>query len=219
MTSASRAGGTSGRRRRSGSASRSITAASTWAGVSRRKTGRPGGHLVEDEAERELVGAVVQRPSAGLLRRHVLEGAEQHPRLGAVAGQRLAGVDVLQDRGHDLGQPEVEDLQDPVGGDHQVLRLQVAMDDAGAVRLGQAVGELRAEAQHLGDGQGPGAETLADGLAFHQLHDHVVRALESRRPRRRRRCGRCSGGSGRRRRAPRGRGDAAARGRRRTAGP
>ena len=38
-TIASRASGASGRNRRSGSASRSITAASTWAGVARRKTG------------------------------------------------------------------------------------------------------------------------------------------------------------------------------------
>jgi hypothetical protein len=38
---ASRAAGTSGSSRPSGSGSRSITATSTWAGVSRRKAGRP----------------------------------------------------------------------------------------------------------------------------------------------------------------------------------
>ena len=59
------------------------------------------------------------------------------------------GVDVPERGRQHLGQAEVEDLQHAVRRDHQVLGLQVAVDDAGAVRLGQAVGELRAEVEQL----------------------------------------------------------------------
>lgn len=65
---------------------------------------------------------------------------------------RLEPLDVCQRNGQDLGEPEVEDLQEPVGRDHQILRLQVAMDDPGAVRLCEAVRELRAEVEQLRDG-------------------------------------------------------------------
>jgi hypothetical protein len=51
--------------------------------------------------------------------------------------------------------------------------------DPGAVRLGQAVGELRPELEHLGDGEGTASQALADGLALDQLHHHVMRALQA----------------------------------------
>ena len=50
------------------------------------------------------------------------------------------------------------------------------MDDAGAVRLRQAVRELRAEVEHLGDGQGAAREPAPQRLALHVLHHHVVGA-------------------------------------------
>ena len=37
----------------------------------------PGGHLVQDQAQRELVGPMVDRPSARLLGRHVFERAQR----------------------------------------------------------------------------------------------------------------------------------------------
>ena len=84
--------------------------------------------------------------AAHLLGRHVADGAEHH-RQAAVPGDSVgsvAGIDrrvgaVLEQ----LGQAEVQNLDAAVGGDEEVLRLQVAMDDALLVRRRQAVRDLR----------------------------------------------------------------------------
>ena len=55
----------------------------------------------------------------------------------------------------ELGHAKVENLHEAVGGDHDVLRLQIAMDDAGIVGLGQAVGDLHAEVEDTADGKRP----------------------------------------------------------------
>jgi hypothetical protein len=44
-------------------------------------------------------------------------------------------------------EPEVEDLDRVLPRDHQVLGLQVSVDDPGLVRAGEAVGDLRREGQ------------------------------------------------------------------------
>ena len=49
--------------------------------------------------------------------------------------------------------PEVQDLQHAVGVDHQVRRLDVPVDEAGAVRVGQPVGELLEQLQAAGERQ------------------------------------------------------------------
>ena len=41
----------------------------------------------------------------------------------------------------------------PRSREHDVARLQIAVDDAGAVRAVERVGDLGAEPQHLGGGQ------------------------------------------------------------------
>ena len=65
-----------------GSGSRSMMAFSVW---TRDSGGTPaaGGQLVEDRAERELVGAVSTGPPARLFRRHVAGCAEDEPGSGA----------------------------------------------------------------------------------------------------------------------------------------
>ena len=49
----------------------------------------------------------------------------------------------------ELGQAEVEDLGVAVARDHDVLRLEVAVDDPRGVRLGQAFGHVLQVAQEL----------------------------------------------------------------------
>ena len=69
-----------------------------------------------------------------------------------------------------LGQAEVEDLDDAIAGDHDVLGFQVPVDDAGRVGLGQPLGDLRRDRQDLAEGErGPGGE-LPKGLSFDELH-------------------------------------------------
>ena len=63
-------------------------------------------------------------------------------------------------------QPEVEDLHDPVPGDEDVLRLQIAMDDAALVRGGDAADDVDAEVDGLADGQRVLAHSRAERVAL-----------------------------------------------------
>jgi hypothetical protein len=49
----------------------------------------------------------------------------------------------------EFGESEVENLRVAFGGDHDVSRLQVAMNDARAVRFGQTVSQLTRDPQRL----------------------------------------------------------------------
>ena len=136
--------------------------------------GPPRAHLGEDEADRELVGAAVHGLAGGLFRGHVLERAEQHAGPGVVQRDRLRGVEAPDGRRHQLREAEVEDLQQAVSCDNEVLGLEIAVEDTGTVRVRQAVGQLRPEAQDLGDGQRAPREAAPQGLALDVLHHDVV---------------------------------------------
>ena len=107
----------------------------------------PRRELVEDQARRELVGAEVHGPSRGLLRRHVRRRSDREARRGEERGlaARERGIRELRDS-------EVEDLEEPLGRDHEVLGLQVAVDDADAVGAREPVHELGAEVQEAAHG-------------------------------------------------------------------
>ena len=94
-------------------------------------------HLVEDHAEGEHVGRRPEVLAARLLGRHVRGRAEHQ--------LRAALRDELTLRAHvsgALGEPEVEDLELVLGADDDVVRLEVAVDDAGRVRLAHARRDL-----------------------------------------------------------------------------
>ena len=95
----------------------------------------PGEHLVHDHAERVDVGALVDGLPRRLLGRHVVRRAEDHPGLGELA--RAAA---------DLGHAEVEHLHEarvvPLLDDEDVVRLQVAVDDAARVGRVERGGDL-----------------------------------------------------------------------------
>ena len=91
-----------------------------------------GQHLVEDRAEGEDIGAVIDDLTADLLRRHISGGAHYYAGLGLLG---LSGADpiwafvrvrlLLQ-----LGETEVENLDVAFFGDEEVFWFEVAMDDA-----------------------------------------------------------------------------------------
>jgi hypothetical protein len=144
------------------------------AGVERQA---PGAELVQGDAERVEVGAVVHWPvhAPGLLRGHVGQGSDQRSRAPGhrgIAAAAQAGAEIRE-----LERAGVWVEQD-VGG------IDVAVDDAAVVDLAQDVAQARRDVEHALEpkarieallpaqpGQGRGAEVLEHehGQALHHL--------------------------------------------------
>ena len=111
---------------------------------------RPGEHLVEHAAERVEVGAAVDGIARDLLGRHVLgrpEDGEAAQRALPVGRGPLARLSVERD-----GHAEVEQLdlgRLAVAGQHQVLRLEVAVHEARRVRRLERLRRLDRDAHRL----------------------------------------------------------------------
>ena len=96
---------------------------------------------------------------------------------------RLAGVvgnidcaRAADDRPLALGEPEVEQLGAALG-QHDVAGLQVAVDDAGAMRLVERRRDLDRDLQRLVERQRALRQPVGQRLAFEVLHDEKRRAL------------------------------------------
>ena len=90
--------------------------------------------LEQHDAQGEEIGSAVDVVTGDLFGREVL-GRPQH---------RLVGGEVVAE-GNRLGDAEVADHGAAFGGEQNVGGFDVAMDDAGAVRGAQRVGDLRAD--------------------------------------------------------------------------
>ena len=120
-------------------------------------------HLVEDRAEGELVGAEVDRLSARLLRRHVADRSQDGSRSGPDRDRRrLRERTRLHLGGRELGEAEVQDLDEPVLRDHDVLGLQVPVDDPALVRAREPIGGLCRDRQQPARGERPFEQQLAE---------------------------------------------------------
>jgi hypothetical protein len=111
---------------------------------------------VEHDAEREHVGPLVLRRAAPLLRRHVRGGAA----VDLAAAERVR-------------QAEVEHLHPAVRAEEHVAGLEIAVCDAGPVRVGEGAGDLDGDADALGGGEPLAPEARLEGLAAEQLEDEV----------------------------------------------
>jgi hypothetical protein len=138
-------------------------------------------HLVEHGAEREHVGARVHRLAAHLLGRHVADG----PHHGARIGHRVRDAR----RSREIGaaglarQSKVENLHLPVVEQKDVLRLQVAVNQALAVRRAESAGDLHGDIDRLANGNRRDAsvrrriQPFAKRLPGQQFHDDVQLVL------------------------------------------
>ena len=103
------------------------------------------------DPERIEVGLVADgRRAPDLLGRHVSRGSQR-----SAGGRQRRRVQVL-------GDPEIGQLDLAVGRDHQVRRLQIAVDDAVLVRVVERVADLDSQLDHLAPGQVP---ALVDELS------------------------------------------------------
>ena len=116
-------------------------------------------HLVEHRTDGEDVAAVIDRLPGDLLWRHVVGRAHHHADLGQVRSRRARDA-------------EVEDLHVPrFAADHQVRGLDVAMDDAALVRVGEALADVGDELDPAADRERrPAMNQLAERLAGDVLH-------------------------------------------------
>ncbi len=122
--------------------------------------------LVRDHARGVEVGPRPDLARHRLLGRHVGGSADRHAGRGPERARALLG--------QRLGDPEVGDLDPPVGGDHQVLGLEVAVDDARGVRVRQPGEHVL---QHAADLRGlQPADPRAQRAARDVLHRDVLDA-------------------------------------------
>ena len=120
---------------------------------------------------------MVRRLPAHLLRRHVAYRTEDGSRLGPTDFQISDRRRAVRRPAHRLDQAreaEVEDLELPVAGDEEVLRLQVAVDDPFLVRRGQPQGHLQAVLDGFPRRQRLSRlQLVAERLPLQQLRDEI----------------------------------------------
>ena len=89
---------------------------------------------------------------------------------GEVTVGELTTASGIRGVASNLREPEVEDLDDAVGPDFDVRRLQVAVDDALLVRGLERVGDLPRDFEGFVGADRPAGDALGEILAFHELH-------------------------------------------------
>ena len=140
-----------------------------------------GRELVQDHAEREDIGARIERGAEHLLGRHVGRCADPRAGVGEDGAATVVAAlhcpaawpkaRVRQMRRHDLlGEAEVHDLHVPLRRHHHVGGLEVAMDDAAAMGGVERLGQLVRDVDHLAHGQQRAARGGVQRLALDVLH-------------------------------------------------
>ena len=122
-----------------------------------------GKHLVENHAHGINVGAAVAALAFHLLRRDVVRRAE---------GGGEVGIGEAARRGV-AGDAEVDQLDVVVVVDHDVFRLQVAVDDAVGVDVVERLKNAEGDVDGAVMGNAALVENLAQKAALAPLHDHV----------------------------------------------
>jgi hypothetical protein len=130
----------------------------------------PRGELVENDPKGEQIGARIDSLAAHLLGRHVANGADdlsrRRDRRRHRHGLRCVGHRLVCE----LREAEVEDLHPPLASDHDVRRLQIAMNDAALVRGREGVGEGDRQIEDVPEREPARDDQLIEAAALHELH-------------------------------------------------
>ena len=135
----------------------------------------PARHLVEQDAEGEDVGPVVERLPRHLLGGHVGHRSH-HDALARVGLGRQGGVGGLA-RGAHPGEAEVQDLHAPVLRHHHVGGLEVAVDDALVVSRGERLGERGGDLEDPVHREPALGDQPVERLTLDELHRQEVDAV------------------------------------------
>ena len=139
-----------------------------------RNGGLPGQQLVSQDSNSIDIHSVVEmRVRHRLLRRHV-RGCSQRD---AGFGKPVA----LRGIAYRLGDAKIHD-QRVTAGQENVVRLDVAMHHAPAVRVGQGVHDFGQNPYRVLDGQFPAPEPIPQRFSLHERHDVVGATSRISRP-------------------------------------
>ena len=128
-------------------------------------------HLMQQHADRKQIRSRAYGFPSQLLGRHVCDGADHLA--GSCdeisrfrVGSRRRIVEAMRNA-------EVQNLQQAGGRDEEIFRLEVAMDDATAMRRVEAAGDLRSNGGRLACGKRAPLEPFAECGTFEKLEDRV----------------------------------------------
>jgi len=146
-----------------------------------------GDHLVENAAEAEEVAACVGFRALQKFGGHVLKGSDDGALLGERGhgcgkrsqihgrrGRRKSADRLRRNRHLRFGQAKSPSTC-ATFSQHDVRRLQIAMDDALLMRLLQGLSDFGSNLQDLIERQRAFSQALGEGLAFEILHDQGSR--------------------------------------------
>ncbi len=136
-----------------------------------------GQHFIENGSEAKDVGAIIDGLAAHLLGRHIAGGADDHAGIGTVGDRRgiAIGFSLTMDQ---FGQSEVQNFDAAVFGEEEILRLEIAVNDALVVRSGESMRDLNSVIDGFASRKWAALQGLPQRFADEQFGDEVRRALE-----------------------------------------
>ena len=126
-----------------------------------------GRHLIEHDADREEIAALVRLSAVRLFGREKMQRSEELAARRCERWLLLRRADLTRQK---LRETEVENLHEPGRLDDDVGGLEVAMDDAGRVRGGDARGDLPGDAEELARIELTAPQPLRERLSLAVLH-------------------------------------------------
>ena len=119
---------------------------------------------------------MIHRAACRLLGRHVARRADDDARCRGLRQRRQLGI-VTRSASHRLRKTEVQDLDQAVVRHHQIVGLQIAVDDTRSVGLAEPVADLGGNGDRLRDGERAVLEERPQRSPLDELHRDIGGAL------------------------------------------